>query len=257
MMVHCGPIMPRSRMPRWASPGVQRIPVQRPAIPRARRHRSPSRHGRGSMIRRPVIWRPQPRSAPTATPPAGLGRRLTRHWPEVRGHARPAARRSSPERTAPAIASSRNVRTGKARRPGLPGQLGTPRRPRARTDHTSHSSPATCRSVAGSRFPQLHHIDCSPRQSASRLGRSCGHQAPPPGPGLVCGAGRYHRTGRHSAPATDSASSRAGRTTRVASACPPTSTERPAPGQIQAGSRCAARDQGSLETLPGAPRRPE
>jgi hypothetical protein len=132
------------------------------------------------MIRRPIIWRPQSRSAPTATPPPGPGRRLTRHWPAVPGHARQAARRSSPERTAPAIASSRNVRTGKARQPGLPGLLGTPRRPRARTDHTSHSSPATCRSVAGSRPPQLHHIDCSPRQSAlpARPLTATGHYRP-------------------------------------------------------------------------------
>jgi len=139
----------------------------------------------------------------------------------VRGHPRQAARRSSPERTAPAIANSRNVRTGKARQPSLHGLLGTPRRPRAHTDHTSHSSPATCRSVAGSRFPQLHHIDCSPRQSAFPLGRSCGHRAPPPSPELVCGAGRYHRAGRRRAPAVDSAGSQAGRTTRVPSACPP------------------------------------
>jgi hypothetical protein len=124
------------------------------------------RHGRRDMIRRPIIWRPQSRSAPAATPPPGPGRRLTRHWPAVPGHARQAARRSSLERTAAAIASSRNVRTGKARQPGLPDLLGTPRRPRARTDHTSHSSSATCRSVAGSRPSQLHHIDCAPRQSA-------------------------------------------------------------------------------------------
>jgi hypothetical protein len=131
-----------------------------------------SRHRRGGMIRRPIIWRPQSRSAPTATPLPGPGRRLTRHWPAVPRHARQAARRSSPERTAPAIASSRNVRTSKARQPGLPGLPGTPRRPRARTDHTSHSSPATCRSVAGSRPPQLHHIDCHHVNLLSRLGRS-------------------------------------------------------------------------------------
>ena len=123
-----------------------------------------SRHGRGGMIRRPIIWRPQSRSAPTATPLPGPGRRLTRHWPAVPRHARQAARRSSPERTAPAIASSRNVRTGKARQPGLPGLLGTPRRPRARTDHMSHSSPTTCRPLPGP-GPPTTHIDYSPRQS--------------------------------------------------------------------------------------------
>jgi hypothetical protein len=164
-----------------------------------------SRHGRGGTIRRPIIWHPQSRSAPTATPLPGPGRRLTRHWPAVPRHARQAARRSSPERTAPAIASSRNVRTGKARQPGLPGLFGTPRRPRARTDHTSHSSPATCRSVAGSRPPQLHHSDCSPRHLLSRLGRSRGHRALPPGSELACGAGPIIAPGRRSAPAANSA----------------------------------------------------
>ena len=139
-----------------------------------------SRHGRGGMIRRLIIWRPQSRSAPTAAPLPGPGRRLTRHWPAVPRHARQAARRSSPERTAPAIASSRNVRTGKARQPGLPGLLGTPRRPRARTDHTSHSSPATCRSVAGSRprsytIVIAHHVICCPGSAAHA---ATGHYRP-------------------------------------------------------------------------------
>ena len=64
--------------------------------------------------------------------------RRVRHWPAARAHARPEARRSSPARTAPAIAGSRSVRIGTAR---LSGRPGTPRRPRARTDHTSHSFP--------------------------------------------------------------------------------------------------------------------
>jgi hypothetical protein len=202
---------------------VQDIPVQRPAIPRARRDRSryPSRHGRGSTIRRLIIWRPQPRSAPTATPPPGPGRRLTRRWPAVRGHARQAARRSSSERTAPAIASSRNVRTGKARRPGLPALLGTPadRGPTPITRLIHLPPPVVPLQDPDSRSYTIliaHHVNL-----LSRLGRSCGHQAPPPGPELICGAGRYHRTGRRSAPATDSAGSRAGRTTQVPSACPP------------------------------------
>jgi hypothetical protein len=59
-----------------------------------------------------------------------------------------------------------------------------PHRPRVRTDHTSHSFPATCRSVAGSRTPQPHHIDCSPRQSAfPGPAVRAATQAPPPGPG--------------------------------------------------------------------------
>jgi hypothetical protein len=205
------------------------------------------------MIRRPIIWRPQSRSAPTATPLPGPGRRLTRHWPAVPRHARQAARRSSPERTAPAIASSRNVRTGKARQPGLPGLPGTPRRPRARTDHTSHSSPATCRSVAGSRPPQLHHIDCSPRQSAvpARPLTATGHYRP-----------------AQSWPAAPVPSSRLG---DVALRRP----TRPAPGpgvprgyhpripsliqsgrsraRYRPGPQCAARDQRQRETPPSAP----
>jgi hypothetical protein len=151
--------------------------ASKPSGPQSR----PRSRARPLTIRRPIIWRPQSRSAPTATPPPGPDGRLRRHWPAVPGHARQAARRSSPERTAPAIASSRNARTGKARQPGLPGLPGTPRRPRARTDHTSHSSPATCRSVAGSRPPQLHHIDCSPRQSglpASAAHAATGHYRP-------------------------------------------------------------------------------
>jgi hypothetical protein len=67
-----------------------------------------------------------------------------------------------------------------------------------------------------------HHVNL-----LSRLGRPCGHQAPPPGPELVCGAGRYHRTGRRSAPATDSAGSRAGRTHA--------GTTRVSPSLIQSG----------------------
>jgi hypothetical protein len=196
-----------------------------------------SRHGRGGPIRRPILWRPQSRSAPTATPPPGPGRRLTRHWPAVPGHARQAARRSSPERTAPAIASSRNVRTGKARQPGLPGLPGTPRRPRARTDHTSHSSPATCRPAAGSRPRSdtiliAHHVT-----PLSRPGPSRGHRAPPPGPELACGAGPVIAPGRRNAPAANSAGPRTGRTTRVPSPCPLTDTERPLSCQIQAGSQ--------------------
>jgi hypothetical protein len=81
-----------------------------------------------------------------ATPRRRAGRSLS----AAQAHARQEARRSSPERTAPAIAGSRNVRTGKARQPGLPC---TPRGPRARTDHTSHSSPASFRSATGPRYP--------------------------------------------------------------------------------------------------------
>ena len=188
------------------------------------------------MIRRPVTCRPQPRSAPTPTPPPGPGRHLTQHWPAVPRHARQAARRSSPERTAPAIAGSRNARTGKARQPGSPGLPGTPRRPRARTDHMSHSSPTTCRPLPGP-GPPTTHTDYSPRQPgfparpfarppgttarpraglrrrppSSRLGHVALRRAtrPTPGPGLPR---EYHQ--------------------RV----PSTDTEPPLPGQIQAGS---------------------
>jgi hypothetical protein len=82
--------------------------------------------------------------AATPTPRPGPGFRVMRYWPAVRVRARQAARRSSLEQRAPAIAGSRTSRTGTARQPGSPGLPGTPRRPRARTDHTSHSSSATC-----------------------------------------------------------------------------------------------------------------
>jgi hypothetical protein len=87
----------------------------------------------GSRPAPPPIW-PQP---PRPTPHRQRGRSLVRHRLAARAHARQEARTSSPERTAPAIAGSRNARRDKARPPGL---LGTPRRPRVRTDHTSHSS---------------------------------------------------------------------------------------------------------------------
>jgi len=198
------------------------------------------RHGRGSRIGRSVIWRLQPCCAPTATPPPGWGRRLTRHWPAVRWHARQAARRSSLEPIAPAIASSRNVRTGKARRPGSPCLPGTPRRPRARTDHTSHSSPATCRCAAGVQAPAAipfviaHHVTLR-----SRPGRSRGPRAPPPGPEPAGAAGRYHRAWAASCSAAGSPgrACHAG-TIRVS---PSTGTERPRSRQIQARSRCRAR----------------
>ena len=231
--------MPRSRIPGGLLLGfswVQHIPVSAPRYLAPDGTDHASRHGRGGMIRRPIIWRPPSRSAPRATPPPGPGRRLTRHWPAVPGHARQAARRSSPERTAPAIASSRNVRTGKARHPGLPGLPGTPRRPRARTDHRSHSSPATCRPAAGSRPRSdtiliAHHVTL-----LSRLGRARGHRALPPGSDLACGAGPVITPGRPSAPAANSARSGTGRTTGIPSPCPLTPTERPLSRQIQAGS---------------------
>jgi hypothetical protein len=95
-----------------------------------------------------------------ARPHPRPGRSLARRWLAARVHARQEARRSSPERTALAIAGSRTARTGKARRPGLPG---TPRRSRVRTDHTSHSSPAPYRSGAGPRYPARRTLlPCSP-----------------------------------------------------------------------------------------------
>ena len=93
-------------------------------------------------------------------------------------HAHREARRSSLERTAPASAGSRSFRTGKARQPG---PLGTPRGPRARTDHMSRSSPATCRSGAGPScpahgavFPAHHFTSASPAWPFKRS------LAPPP-----------------------------------------------------------------------------
>ena len=103
----------------------------------------PPRRQRDPPIHHPAQ---QPRLRRTATPHPRPGRSLL----AALVHAHREARRSSPERTAPASAGSRSFRTGKARPPGL---LGTPRGSRARTDHTSRSSPATCRSAAGPRCP--------------------------------------------------------------------------------------------------------
>ena len=188
----CPPFLSRARHHRTAGRARAPLPSSRPEPGMGdRRHRgSPARPGHPP---RQVIHA-LPRCAPTATPPLGPGWRLTRQWPAVRWHARQAARRSSLERIVPAIASLRNVRTGKARQPGSLCLPGTPRRPRARIDHTSHSSPATCHSVAGSRPLQRYQYRllttsiCFPRP-----GRSRGHRAPAPGPELACAAGRYHR----------------------------------------------------------------
>jgi hypothetical protein len=96
-------------------------------------------------------------SSAAATPHPRPGRNLVRRWLAARPHEYQEAKRSSPERTAPAIAGLRNVRTGKARQSALPC---TPRRSQARTDHTSLSSPAPCRSAAGQVPAPLHHFDC-------------------------------------------------------------------------------------------------
>jgi hypothetical protein len=100
-----------------------------------RQHDPPARH----PARRPRMRR-------TAMPHGRLGRSLVRRWLAARAHACQEARRSSPERTSPANAGSRSARTGTARHPDPPG---TPRRSRARTDHTSHTSarrlPVRCR----------------------------------------------------------------------------------------------------------------
>src|SRR5215470_9544968 len=104
------------------------------------------------MIIRSRVIPPEVSAATHPRRAATPRRRAGRSQPAAQAHARQEARRSSPERTAPAIAGSRNVRTGKARRPGL---LCTRRGPRVRTDHTSHSSPAPFRSAAG---PQVSLI---------------------------------------------------------------------------------------------------
>jgi hypothetical protein len=259
-MVHAGPITPRSRMPGGPLLGysASQSSVLRYLALDGTDHAS--RHGRGSMIRRLVICGPQPRSAPTATPPPGPGRRvrrLTQHWPAVRGHARQAAKRSSPERTAPAIAGSRNARTGKARQPGCPGLPGTPRRPRAHTDHMSHSSPTACRPLPGP-GPPTTHIDYSPRQSGFPAGRSCGRRTHRPAQSWPAAPVAIIAPGPHSALAADSADSRARHTTRVPSACPsPLIQSLRSPARYRPGPRCAARDQRQRETLPSAPCLPD
>jgi len=135
-------------------------------------------------------------------------------------HARQEARRSSLERRAPAIAGSRNFRTGKARRPGLPG---TPRGSRVRTDHTSHSSPATCQSAAGIRCPSCCTVlICSPLHicfpAGPLLRTSPGPELVRTAPVIVVAAGR------RPAPA---AGSRGRRTARPQPAL--INTERPPP----------------------------
>jgi len=162
---------------------LTRIPVQRPAIPRARRPRSRRPPGAGQHNRPVRHLAQQPRLRRTATRHRRPGRTRLRRWLAARSRARPGARRSSPERTAPATAGSRTVRTGTARQPGPPG---TPRRSRVRTGHRSHSSPAAFRSAAGPRCPArcpvwiARHV---PSAVPARPHR--GHRAPPPGPELV------------------------------------------------------------------------
>ena len=193
--------------------------VQWPAIPRARRHRSRKPPRAGQHDAGPVHHlAQQPRLRRTPMPHRRPGCSLARHWLAARAHTRQEARRSSPERTAPAIGGSRSVRTGGARQPGL---LCTPRGSPVRTDHTSHSSPATCRSAVGPRCPARCHIDSSlllisfPGSAALwQSGTAARSRAGPRGIGR-------RRAWRRGAPAADSAGSGAGRTTRAPSASPP------------------------------------
>jgi len=123
------------------------------------------------MIRRACHLARPPRLWRTPTPYPRPGRSLDkRYWLAARAHARLQARRSSPERTAPAIADSRTDCIGTARLSGLPG---TPRRSRARTDRTSRSSPVTCQSAArpgAQRAVPLiaHHVTSAVCGSAAR-----------------------------------------------------------------------------------------
>jgi hypothetical protein len=111
--------------------------------------------------------------------------------------------------------------------------------------------PAVCCRV---QVPQLHHIDCSHVNllpgSAARAGT--GHHRPAQSGSAAPVA--IIAPGRRSAPTADSAGSRAGRTTRVPSACPPPliqSGHRPA--RYRPGPDARPRDQGPLETLPSGP----
>jgi hypothetical protein len=125
----------------------------------------------------------------SATLPPRQGRVLVRHWLAARAPARLEARTSSPERTAPAIAGSRSARTGTARQPGL---LCTPRRPRARTDHTSHSSPR-----------HLPAAGCRAQGSPARCTPSLAHPvmpACPARPGAGLDVPRGQPSARHSSP---------------------------------------------------------
>ena len=98
----------------------------------------------------------------------------------------PRARRSSPERTAPANAGSRTVRTGTARPPGRPG---TPRRSRVRTDHRSRSSSATFRSAGPRRPARCTALIARQLTSAVPARPPGGHRVPLPGPELRQGCG--------------------------------------------------------------------
>jgi hypothetical protein len=158
-----------------------------------------------------------------------LHRQLGRSLLVAPAHARQEARKSSLERTARAIAGSRNVRTGKAREPGLPG---TPRGPRARTDHTPHSSPATCQSAAGPRCPARCAISiCSPRHICVPSQPPARPLPPPPGQSWSVRRQSLSLRLRGDAPG----GRLRGQTYRAPAASPPIHTERPPPGQIQAG----------------------
>jgi hypothetical protein len=144
--------------------------------------RSPLAKGKAAQSAGPLSGAAA-RQRRTATPHRRPGRSLLRRWLAARARARPKARRSSPERTAPASAGSRSVRTGIARQPGLPG---TPRRSRVRTGHTSDSSPATFRSAAGPRCPARCPVWIARHVTFAVPARpQCGHRAPPPGPELA------------------------------------------------------------------------
>ncbi len=192
VMVHCGPIMPRSPMPGGPLLGysASRSSALRYLALDGTDHAS--RHGPGSMIRRPVICRPQPRTAPTPTPPPGPGRHLTQHWPAVPRHARQAARRSSPERTAPAIAGCAMPAQVKLASPVDPVYpVRRAGRGPAPITCLIHLPPPAVRCRVQVR--QLHILITHHVNLVSRPGRSCGHRVPPPGPELACGAGRHHR----------------------------------------------------------------
>jgi hypothetical protein len=176
---------------------VRRRTTSTPWAPTTRRAPiTPAAMGEAAQPAGPVIWRSNHAPRRTVT----LRRRLGRSLLAAPVRARPEARRSSLERTATAIAGSRNVRTGKARQPGLPGR---PRGSRVRTDHTSQSSPAPCRSAAGPRGPaRCTVLICSPLHICVPAWPLVRPPPPPPTPELVRPAAVIvAATGRRRAPA--------------------------------------------------------
>jgi len=113
--------------------------------------------------------------------------------------------------------------------------------------------PATCRSIAGSRPPQLHHVIAHHVNLLSRLGRSRGHRVLQPGPELACGAGPTSRVGDVALRRPTRPAPRPGVPCGYHPRVPSLIQSGRSPARYRTGPRCAARDQRQRETPPSGP----